>query len=321
MKPRSTRPSQLTRAQWTVLFTLLVVILVGLAGLIFALAADLFYPGRSRAVAGHMIDPTDAGSSSPTVAIATLTASPFQPLPTHTITPTATKTSTPTATATETPTATATETEIPTATNTQPPPKPTKTPKPPEAVVPPDSVIISNIYGQPQTYALSCESRSAVDWARYFGASISETDFLNNLPSSDDPNRGFVGNVNDYGGQIPPNSYGVHAEPVAELLRAYGVPATAMTSMSAEAIRREIDYGHPVIAWVIVGTIPGYGVYYTTQDGNSVLVARNEHTVIVIGYDPTGVTILDGGTVYWRSWDVFMASFGALNNMAVVYPS
>jgi len=318
MEPKTAPPARLTRAQWTVIFTLLVVILVGLVGLVSALAADVFYPGGSKAVIGQVLGPEEAETLTVNTPTHILTASPFQPLPTNTITPTPTITASPTLTATPTFTSTATETEVPTATNTPPP---TKTPRPTEPVIPYDSVIIGNIYGQPQSYNLSCESRSAVDWARYFGAGISETDFLNNLPSSDDPNRGFVGNVNDFGGQIPPNSYGVHAEPVAELLRSYGVPATAVTSMSADAIRREIDSGRPVIAWVIVGTIPGYGQYYTTQDGNSVLVARNEHTVIVIGYDPTGVTILDGAMVYWRSWDVFMASFGALNNMAVVYPS
>lgn len=318
MEPKTAPPPRSIRAQWTVIFTLLVIILVGLIGLVSALAADMVYPGGAQAAIGQILG--SGGSETPPIPLATsfLTASPFQPLPTNTITPTPTVTATPTHTATPTATATATETEVPTATNTQ---IPTKTPRPTQPVIPYDSVILGNISGQPQSYPLSCESRSAVDWARYFGAHISETDFLNNLPSSDDPNRGFVGNVNDFGGQIPPNSYGVHAEPVAALLRDYGVPATAVTSMSADAIRNEIDSGHPIIAWVIVGTIPGYGEYYTTRDGNSVLVARNEHTVIVFGYDPTGVTILDGGMVYWRSWDVFMASFGALNNMAVVYPS
>ena len=320
MKSRLKVRAQLPRAQWTVLFILLVVILVGLGLLLSALAADLFYPGGAQAAI-----PLVLGTSlpvAPTLPITgvTQTPSPFLPLPTNTITVTPTATSTPTATPTSTVTSTPTETEVPTNTPTRPPP-PTRTPKPPEPVYPYDSVIIGNITGHPQSYNLSCESRSAVDWARYFGVNISETDFLNNLPSSDDPNQGFVGNVNDYGGQIPPNSYGVHADPVAKLLRAYGVPATAVYSMSAETIRREIDAGRPIIAWVIVGTRPGYSVIYRTEAGDDVLVAPNEHTVIVIGYDPTGVTILDGGTIYWRSWETFMASFSVLNYMAVTYSS
>lgn len=142
---------------------------------------------------------------------------------------------------------------------------------------------------------------------------------MNALPPSDDPNRGFVGSVYDIPGQIPPNGYGVHADPVAALLRAFGLPAEAFYRMTAEDIKNEINHGKPVIAWVISNTLPGYGVTYTTQNGDDVIVAPNEHTVIVIGYDPTGVTILDGGLVYWRSWDTFFASFSVLGNMAIVY--
>lgn len=320
MKSRLKILAQLPRAQWTVLFILLVVILVGLGLLLGALAADLFYPGGAQAAISRVVGaslfaaPVFRGGM-------TQKSSPFLPLPTNTITATPTVTLTSTATATSTVTSTPTETEVPTNTPTLPPPPPTRTPKPPEPVYPSDSIIVGNITGYPQSYNLSCESRSAVDWARYFGVNISETEFLNALPSSDDPNQGFVGNVNDYGGQIPPNSYGVHADPVAKLLRAYGVPATAVYSMSAEAIRREIDAGRPIIAWVIVGTRPGYPAIYRTEAGDDVLVAPNEHTVIVIGYDPTGVTILDGGTIYWRSWETFMASFSVLNYMAVTYSS
>ena len=320
MKSRLKVPGQLPRAQWTALFVLLVVILVGLGLLLGMLAADLFYPGGAQAAISSVMGPSSPAT--PTfLGGMTLTSSPFLPLPTSTMTVTPTATPTLTATPTPTVTYTPTETEVPTNTPTQPPPPPTRTPKPPEPVYPSDSIIIGNITGYPQSYNLSCESRSAVDWARYFGVNVSETEFLNALPSSDDPNQGFVGNVNDYGGQIPPNSYGVHADPVAKLLRAYGVPATAVYSMSAEAIRREIGAGRPIIAWVIVGTRPGYPAIYRTEAGDDVLVAPNEHTVIVIGYDPTGVTILDGGTRYWRSWETFMASFSVLNYMAVTYSS
>jgi len=295
--------------------TLSVIILLGLIGLVVTMAREFLLPGGARAAdVVSMVTPT-AGTRVAVAAVTTNTATPFQPLPTHTQTPTVTATPTLTVTPTPTNTATPTETEIPTDTPTL---RPTQTPKP---TIPPDSVIIGNISGHPQTYALSCESRSAVDWARYFGVNISETEFLNKLPVSDDPNRGFVGDVNGAGGQIPPNSYGVHAEPVAALLRAYGVPATANYSMSAEAIVREIDAGKPVIVWVMVGTGPGHALNYTTDDGNTVVVARNEHTVIIIGYDPTGVTILDGAMVYWRSWETFMASFGVLNYMAITYSS
>jgi hypothetical protein len=65
--------------------------------------------------------------------------------------------------------------------------------------------------------------------------------------------------------------------------------------------------------------MPGYALSYTTEQGNAVTVVPNEHTAILIGYDPHGVTLLDGALVYWRGWDVFLQSFQLLGNMAVVY--
>ncbi len=230
----------------------------------------------------------------------TITATPFQPLPTSTPTPIPSPTPLPT------------ETPVPTATPepTEPPP-----PEPPSS----DSVLIQGIYGFPQTFMLDCESRSSVDWARYFGTQIDELEFLYGLPTSDDPNIGFVGGYNDFSGQIPPNSYGVHAAPIAAHLRAYGLPAVERYGYSFDDLKQELNQGDPVIAWIIYGITRGWSTTYTTSAGNEVLVAPNEHTVIVIGYDPYGVTILDGAMVYWRSTDDFLVSWGVLGNMAVIY--
>ena len=201
-------------------------------------------------------------------------------------------------------------------------PTETPTPLPPTKVPPPPapaSASISNIVGYPQGYALSCESRSAVDWARYFGVEIGETEFLTRLPLSDNPEIGFVGSYNDYGGMVPPYSYGVHAEPVAKLLREYGLPASGLKGLSLDELRAEIASGRPVIVWVIFGVSNGYALDYTASDGQSMQVAPNEHTVIVIGYDESSITVLDGAWVYARSIEQFERSWEVLGNMAVIY--
>lgn len=201
-------------------------------------------------------------------------------------------------------------------------PTETPTPLPPTKVPPPPapaSASISNIVGYPQGYALSCESRSAVDWARYFGVEIGETEFLTRLPLSDNPEVGFVGSYYDYGGMVPPYSYGVHAEPVAKLLREYGLPAGGLKGLSLEELRAEIASGRPVIVWVIFGVSNGYALDYTASDGQSIQVAPNEHTVIVIGYDESSITVLDGAWVYARSIEQFERSWEVLGNMAVIY--
>ena len=56
-----------------------------------------------------------------------------------------------------------------------------------------------------------------MDLAAYFGLGIDELEFFGRLPVSDNPEVGFVGDVNGRWGQIPPNAYGIHAEPVAAL--------------------------------------------------------------------------------------------------------
>lgn len=181
----------------------------------------------------------------------------------------------------------------------------------------PESASVGIIYGKPQAMPLDCESRSAVDWATFFGMTIDEYGFFNNLPKSDNPDSGFVGNVFDRWGQIPPNSYGVHAEPVADLLRTYGLEAYAHRPLSWDQLRAEIASGNPVITWVVGNVINGIPEYYQSSDGHVSIVARYEHTVIVTGYDANEVKYLNGAITYSRSIEQFLDSWSALGNMAV----
>jgi subtilisin-like proprotein convertase family protein/uncharacterized protein YvpB len=192
---------------------------------------------------------------------------------------------------------------------------PTPVPPPPSFA---PQAMITNISGKPQQLPLDCESRVAVDWARYFGVKIGELEFFNNLPVSDNPDAGFVGNVYGVWGQIPPYPYGVHAEPVAALLRAYGLSAYAHRPLSFDDLRAEVSAGRPVYVWVIgaanMNEIP---IFYTSNDGHTTIVAHYEHVVNVIGYDASTVTILDGGVVKTRSTAQFLSSWSALGNMAI----
>jgi uncharacterized protein YvpB len=184
----------------------------------------------------------------------------------------------------------------------------------------PEEAAVATITGHAQRLSLSCEARSAADWAGYFGVAIDELTFLSQLPLSDDPDVGFVGDVRGSWGQTPPNDYGVHARPVARLLEHYGLPARSRRYMSLDDLRAEIAAGRPVITWV-VGHVEAGGtpLRYTAGSGRETIVAPYEHTVIVIGYSPDTVTILDGARRYVRPLDVFVDSWGVLGSMAVVY--
>lgn len=209
-----------------------------------------------------------------------------------------------------------------TATLYQPLP-PTRTPRPtqtwrPKATLPARAQV-KDIYGYGQLLALSCEARSAADWARHFGVTIHELEFFQKMPKSKNPEEGFVGDPNGGWGNIPPGPYGVHAEPIARLLKQYGLQAKAARSMRFSDLQAEIAQGRPVIVWVTGHVEPGKGQAYEVEAGKTVTVARYEHTVIVTGYDEKQVTILDGKTVYQRSIGTFLESWSALENMAVVW--
>ena len=220
-----------------------------------------------------------------------------------------------TSTPTQTPLPTHTATPTQTPTNTSPPPPP---PPPPEPELP-DQASVSGVVGHPQSLGLSCEARSAVDWASYFGWNIGELEFLGGLQRTDNPETGFVGSPSGAWGQIPPNAYGVHAAPVAALLRAYGIPAEDHRGLSWEDLREEIAAGKPVVVWVIGGIWQGYGVDYTPSDGATVRVAPFEHTVIVNGYSASSVSIVDNHLYYDVPVDRFLSSWSVLGNQAVTY--
>ncbi|MBI3242365.1 MAG: C39 family peptidase [Chloroflexi bacterium] len=178
--------------------------------------------------------------------------------------------------------------------------------------------VLLDIIGHPQSLPLSCESRSAADWAGYFGAAIDELEFFGRLPVSDNPDVGFAGDVNGKWGNIPPNAYGVHAGPVAALLQDYGLSAEARRDLTWDNLRAELDAGRPVMVWVTGHVSSGAAVEYVATDGQTVVVAPFEHTVIVVGYTTDSVSVLDGSRIYLRSLEKFLDSWAVLGNMAIV---
>ena len=202
--------------------------------------------------------------------------------------------------------------------DTMPAPTPT-----PTAVSLPPSANISGMSGQDQQKELDCESRSAVDWANHFGFTLDEIDFLNHLPNSDDPELGFVGNPDGTWGKMPPYDYGVHAPPVASLLRNYGLIANSFHSLQWNDLRAEIASGNPAIVWIIGGAnytlVNGTPHYYTpTSSGNTSVVAPWEHTVILVGYTADTVTVLNGSRFITLSLNQFLDSWSVLDFMAVL---
>jgi uncharacterized protein YvpB/LysM repeat protein len=183
----------------------------------------------------------------------------------------------------------------------------------------PDAAYISGLIGHAQSYNLSCEARSAVDLAAFWGISIGETEFLQALPSSDNPEKGYVGNPNEAWGRIPPHAYGVHATPVAETLKTYGLEAIGLSDLSWNDLRAQISGGSPVIVWVIGAMWAGTPVEYKAQDGSTTIVAAYEHTMILTGYNQDTVQVVDAYSGQYQTYplSMFIRSWAVLGNMAV----
>jgi uncharacterized protein YvpB/LysM repeat protein len=183
----------------------------------------------------------------------------------------------------------------------------------------PDSAYVSGLIGHAQSYNLSCEARSAVDLAAFWGISISETEFQQALPNSDNPEKGYVGNPNEAWGSIPPHGYGVHASPVADTLTRYGLEAIGLSNLSWNDLRGEISTGSPVIVWVIGAMWDGTPVEYEAPDGSTAIVAAFEHTMILTGYNQNTVQAVDAYSGQYQTYplSVFMRSWAVLGNMAV----
>jgi uncharacterized protein YvpB len=183
----------------------------------------------------------------------------------------------------------------------------------------PLSASVSGLYGSPMLYTLDCESQSAVDFARFFGVSIDELDFISRLPYSDDPEEGFVGTINGSMGQLPPSDYGIHAKPIAKLLRQYGLNAKAVHGWDMDKIRYEIASGRPVIVWIVNLPFDIDAQDYTASNGNTTRVARFEHTWIITGYNMNVFTVVDSEWTYNVKFSTFQQRWDALGNQAIIY--
>jgi uncharacterized protein YvpB len=187
----------------------------------------------------------------------------------------------------------------------------------------PPSAYVDGVAGYPQEHNLSCESRSATDMAAFWGVTITEDDYFRRLPKSDNPHRGFLGDVDQPAGTMPPSGYGVYAGPVAANLRSFGLDAKAHRHWSLHDLKTEIAAGRPVIVWSTYDMkLPGVQEW-TSSDGETSLIVRWQHTFIAVGYDDAP----DGGRIYLIdaydavtktfSYDAFDTAWAQMERLAV----
>ncbi len=183
----------------------------------------------------------------------------------------------------------------------------------------PPQAMVSGVPRHAQLFNLSCESRSAADLAAYWGATIGEARIRVVLPASDNPHKGFVGDVNDAPGSIPPAGYGVYAEPVAAALRRFGVNAAADYALGLPGLQAEIAAGRPVLVWATYGMRDSPVLTWTSADGITSAIVQYEHTFIAFGYDAEGLYLIDAydGRVEHSPYAVFDTAWRKLGQMAI----
>jgi uncharacterized protein YvpB len=183
----------------------------------------------------------------------------------------------------------------------------------------PEEVYISGVVGHRQVRPLSCEARSAVDLAAFWGVVVEEQVFFDALPRSDNPHEGFVGNVDDPPGTLPPGGYGVYAHPIANTLRRYGLDAHAHRWLGLLGLKEELAAGRPVVVWATYRMLRPEVASWVAADGSVSIIVQWEHTFIAIGYDADGVYLVDAydaQTCYYPN-DQFIPAWMQLNEMAV----
>ena len=183
----------------------------------------------------------------------------------------------------------------------------------------PPSVSILGVVGYPQQHNLSCESRSATDTAAYWGGSFTEDEFFRRLPKSDNPHKGFLGDVDLPPGTMPPFGYGVYAGPIAANLRTFGYDAEAHRNWDLESLKAELAAGRPVIVWATYDMrLPGVQTW-VSWDGETSLIVQWQHTFIAVGYDEEGVYLIDAYDAETKhpSFESFDAAWAQLERLAV----
>lgn len=183
----------------------------------------------------------------------------------------------------------------------------------------PPAAMIDDVVGRPQQRNLSCESRSAVDLAAYWGTDIAEDAFFRRLPKSDDPHRGFVGDVDMPAGSMPPAGYGVYAEPIAASLRSFGLGAEAHRGIGLKTLKEQLAAQRPVIVWATYDMqLPGAEIWISS-DGVQSTVVRWQHTFVAVGYDAEGLHLIDAfdGVLKYYAYEAFVPAWDQLGQMAV----
>lgn len=186
----------------------------------------------------------------------------------------------------------------------------------------PVSAMLPNAYLYQQQRPLSCEYASTAIAAQMGGWNISEYDFDDVIPVTENPHYGYRGNI--WGEWGNTTDYGLYPEPLHHALNSWGVPNQVIYARGdADVLRQELSQGRAVVVWLAMrGPINSFDV--VGSDGVPYQLTQYMHVMTAYGFDESGVYLTDPGTAVWRhyDWQTFMDMWNVMGGMALsVHPN
>ncbi|MDQ6695451.1 MAG: C39 family peptidase [Chloroflexota bacterium] len=180
-----------------------------------------------------------------------------------------------------------------------------------------DEAVIAGFPSVSQWYSLDCEYAAAAAVTLYWGNVVSQRDFVREVPSSPDPHLGFRGDIDGPVGGM--DDYGVYAEALIPVLEAHGYNAVAFYG-GVSRLKANVAAGNPVVVWITTGKNIERSVLHESYNGDKFKLVPGEHSVVVYGYDPDGVRLMDvgNGSFYYTDWTSFLRRWSYFDQMALV---
>ncbi len=178
-----------------------------------------------------------------------------------------------------------------------------------------NGVFVSGVPFYAQQRSLSCEYASLQIATAAYGDEISEYAFDDMVGWSDNPHWGYRGDIT--GGWGNTTDYGVYAEPLADVLPAFGFSGEVFyTGGDTSYLISKIDADVPVLVWL---GLWGDQSIIDETDGVTYKVTAGMHAVVAYGYDDDGIWVSDPavGSPRHYTWSDFVYMWSVLDGMSL----
>lgn len=181
----------------------------------------------------------------------------------------------------------------------------------------PATYVIDGMPAMGQWWNLSCEYAATSAATAFYGKTITQQTFVDDIGFDANPNIGFRGRLSGPWGGI--NDYGIYPAPILKDLIAHGFAHSYSFRANADMLRSAISKDHPVVVW-IVGTFGTAPRYDEQEDGEQYVLVPYEHAVTAYGYNESSIMLMDPAIGGYRTiaWATFTTAWTSLDGMALV---